>query len=191
MTYDMLRPNISIEEKSNAFDKLRQELKSLDGAYIKVGFPEGKKPGAPKNSKKKRKPWDDMSEVASVATWLEFGVPKSQQETMRGILTGRSSSNWKIPPRPFFRTTIDGSKEALNEFKKKIYDRFLLGRLSPKGALDNVGLWMQNRLRQSILKVKWAPNAEKTKQAKGSSKPLIDTGQMINSVTFVNSLDKK
>jgi hypothetical protein len=175
----MLRPKIEIIEKDTGYAKLKKELAEINGAFVKVGFPEGSSVGSPGSPgktrrKKPKKPWDNMSEVARVATWNEFGVPEKN-----------------IPSRPFFRNAIDSGSEALSEFKKKIYDQFLLGRMTPKGALDNVGLWMQNRIRQSILKGSWTPNAPRTKRQKESSKPLIDTGQLVNSVSWINSLTKK
>jgi hypothetical protein len=175
----MLRPHISIEEKGeNVYKKLRTELKQLDGAFVKVGFPEGGKVGSPGKRKKDAKPYSDMSEIAQIAAWNEFGVPGKNKE-------------WQIPPRPFFRSAVDGGREALKGFKEKVYNLFVLGRLSPAQALDELGLWMQARLRTSIRNGDWPANAPSTIKAKGSSKPLIDTAQMLNSVTWIKILAGK
>jgi hypothetical protein len=186
----MLRPTVAIEEKSNAFDAMRADLKLLSDAFVKVGFPEGAKPGKPKNILVDAKPYEDMSEVARIATWNEFGVAKTQIETMRGIMTGRSASNWKLPPRNFFRSAVDGSNEQLKNVKERLYQQFLLGRLTAVQVLDSLGLWMQAKIRNSIIHGNWTPNAPSTIKQKGSSKPLIDSSQMLNSVTWVNSLSK-
>jgi hypothetical protein len=177
----MLRPNISITDKDFGFKKFRKELDELNGGFVLVGFPNSAEPGQPKQVGSGGKPYENMSEVNRVATWNEFGVPGPC----------KNGKQWKNPPRPFFRSAIDGNREALKNFKEKVYGLFLLRRLSPAMALDEVGLWMQAKIRQSILKGGWTPNAPSTKKRKGSSKPLVDTGQMVNSVTFVNSLDKK
>lgn len=175
----MLRPKILIIEKSNFYNKLKDDLSKLNNNYVKVGFPDGKNPGSPGapgkvRKKKPKKPWDNMSEVARIAAWNEFGVPAKN-----------------IPSRPYFRNAIDGSREELKEFKKNVYAQVLQGKIIPHQALELIGLWMQNKIRESILKGSWTPNAERTIREKGSSKPLIDSGQMINSVTFVNSLTKE
>lgn len=176
----MLRPKIEIVEKDTGYAKLKEALLQLTGGFVKVGFPEGKEPGSagsPGKSRKKgkpKKPWQNMSEVARVAVWNEFGVPAK-----------------KIPSRPFFRNAIDGSREELTTFKKNIYDQFLQKKITPHQALELIGLWMQNKIRESILKGSWAENAQRTKDQKESTKPLIDSGQLINSLTFVNSLSKE
>jgi hypothetical protein len=175
----MLRPKLEIIEKDTGYAKLKNALLQLTGGYVKVGFPDGKAPGSPGDpgkprKKKPKKPWDNMSEVARIATWNEFGVPAKN-----------------IPSRPFFRNAIDSSREELKEFKKNVYDQVIQGKITPHQALELIGLWMQDKIRESILKGSWTPNAERTKRAKGSSKPLIDSGQLVNSVTWINSLTKK
>jgi hypothetical protein len=180
MIYDMLRPKIEIVEKDTGYAKLKEALLQLTGGFVKVGFPEGKAPGSPgdpgkaRKKGKPKKPWDNMSEVARIAAWNEFGVPAKN-----------------IPSRPYFRNAIDGSREELKEFKKDIFEQVTQGKINPHQAFELIGLWMQNKIRESILKGSWKPNAERTKREKGSSKPLIDSGQMINSLTFVNSLSKE
>jgi hypothetical protein len=175
----MLRPKIEIVEKDTGYAKLKEALLRLSGGFVKVGFPEGKAPGSPGDpgkprKKKPKKPWDNMSEVARIAVWNEFGVPAKN-----------------IPSRPFFRNAIDGNREKLKEFKKDIYEQVLQKKITPHQALELIGLWMQDKIRESILKGSWMPNSERTKREKGSSKPLIDSGQLINSLTFVNSLTKE
>jgi hypothetical protein len=187
----VLHPKISIEEKGgNVYEKFRADLKQLNGAFVKCGWPEGAKVGYPSKHKIGPVESKDMSEVAKIAAWNEFGVPKKQTETEK--MLGMASGGWRIQPRPAFRAATDGNREKLKAFKERVYNEFLLGRLTPKQALDEIGLWMQAQIRGSILRGGWAPNKPSTlKQKHGSTKPLIDTGQEINSVTWTNSLDKK
>jgi hypothetical protein len=194
-----LHPKISIEEKGgNVYTQLRRDLREINGAFVKVGFPEGGKVGSPNKRKEtglesmlgmSSGGSNDMSEIAKIAAWNEFGVPKKQTETE--AMLGIASGGWAIPPRPAIRTAIDTNREELKAFKAKVYEQVLLGKLTPKQGLDMVGLWMQKKMRDSVLRGHWKPNKPSTIKAKGSSKPLIDTGQELNSVTFTNSLDKK
>jgi hypothetical protein len=188
----VLHPKISIEEKGgNVYTQLRRDLREINGAFVKVGFPEGGKVGYPSRHKIGPVESKDMGEVAKIAAWNEFGVPKTQAETMRGIMTGRSASPWKLPPRPAMRSAVDGNFENLKAFKAKVYEQVLDGKLTPKQGLDMLGLWMQNKMKNSILHGHWQKNAPSTlKQKHGSTKPLIDTAQELNSVTWTNSLDK-
>jgi hypothetical protein len=180
----------SCVDKSKTYQELQKTIGELHGGYIKSGFPEGGKVGYP--SKHKIGPVEsmDMSEIAKIAAWNEFGVPKKLSESMRGIMTGRSTSAWKLVPRAFFRTAIDGGREKIFEMSNKFANLAMIGKLTVDQAFENLGLYMQSIIRESIRHGQWAPNAPSTIKAKGPSKPLIDTGQMINSVTHVKVTGK-
>lgn len=211
----MIRPTFRIEEKNpDGFRRFRDDLRDLDGSFVKVGFPIGAKPGAaktkrvtiegvgsyPKISGSGRSAYSDMEEVARVAAWNEFGVPMKSRVKKLGETgkTGRylamqertdglkrwNKGFWFIPPRPFFRTAVDSSREALSNHIDRTVAAFMLGKSTPQKVLELVGVWMQNRIKRTLTTGNWIPNADITKRRKKSSKPLIDTGQMRNSVTF-------
>ena len=154
------------------YKEMQAALAELNGGYIKSGFPDGKDPGPPMKSRAGAKPYDNMGEVARVAAWTEFGTAT-------------------IPSRPFFRTVIDSSRDKIFDMAAKFADLALIGKLSTDQAFENLGLYMQSIIRGSIRNGGWTANAPRTTKAKHSSRPLIDTGQMINSVTFVKVLRGK
>ena len=59
-----------------------------------------------------------------------------------------------------------------------------LGRASFSQFLNAAGVFMVDGVKKSISGDAWTPNSPVTIALKGSSKPLIDTGVMLNSVTF-------
>lgn len=90
----------------------------------------------------------------------------------------------RVPERSFIRAAFDANRERyIEQFKTLIgavYDRKLtlrraLGLLGQQASSD-----MRNKIRAGIP----PPNAEATIARKGSSKPLIDSGQLINSVSY-------
>ena len=193
MVYDIV-------ETSNIYKELIRDLQEVKGSFVKVGFPSGAKPGPAKKSSENKKPYSDISEVAQVAIWNEFGVPMksrvkklgatgtagrylSMQEKTAG-LNRWNKGFWFIVPRPFFRTAIDRNKIALNSFIDKVAAQLILGRISPDDALKLIGEWMQGKIKKSITTGNWPQNAPSTKKRKGSTKPLIDTSQMRNTVTY-------
>ena len=161
----------SIIKNQKPYLELQKAIKELNGSFVKSGFPEGKEVGVPNKSKKDAKPYSDMSEVSRIAVWNEFGTDR-------------------IPSRPFFRNAIDGNREKISTMIGKLANLAMIGRIAPGRALENLGLFMQSIIRASIRTTLDPPNAPRTIKAKHSSHPLIDTGQMINSVTFVKIVGK-
>lgn len=173
--------------KTDNYARIMATAKALNGGFVKVGFPEKAEPaGWLRALKTGAKPYENMSEVARIAVWNEYGVPNKAAVAagaMRGFM-----SYWRIPPRPFFRTAIDGSARELAVFIKRVESMALRGKITVKQALETLGLWDQAKIRESIRNTTTPPNADATIAAKGSSHPLIDTGQMLLSVSFVTSL---
>ncbi len=187
----MIRPTFQIEEKNpDVFSRLKAELKELDGAFVKVGFPDGVKPGEPTREGGNDKPYSDIGEVARVAIWNEFGATIKVTEKMRkylhviGIHLKAGTKAIHIPSRPFFRTAIDTNRPGLHSLMDKTAAAFLGNKIGPQKTLEIIGLWMQDKIKRMITAGDWIPNADSTKKLKESSRPLIDTSQMINSVTF-------
>ena len=61
--------------------------------------------------------------------------------------------------------------------------RMIVGRETMRGMLGKAGEFMVGAIKDSIRNGEWVPNKPRTIAVKGSSKPLIDTAQMINSVS--------
>lgn len=108
--------------------------------------------------------YPDGTAIALVAAVNEFGAPS------RGI-----------PPRPFIRvgTIAKHSKEWGEETGAalKAYD------MDPAKALGAMGELIAGEMREAIIELADPPNAASTIRAKGSDSPLVDTGQMLASVT--------
>jgi hypothetical protein len=104
---------------------------------------------------------------------------------------------WRIPPRPVLEPALDNSKEQIAELMKDTVNIALDGgNVTP--ALNVVGMQGQNIARDWFTNPdnNWAPNADSTIngwkshwgkffKGKGSDKPLIDTGEMRKSITYV------
>ena len=169
-----ITPTLNVIQTNNGgYNQLVANAALLNEMKVKVGFPEGAKVGKASGKGSGHKPYSDLSEVTRIAVWNEFGVP----DKVKG--------GWKIPPRPFFRNALDKARKPLPDFQDKIIAAVTRGKMTALQALDALGIWMSDRIKRSIRETLEPPNAESTKAAKGSSHPLIDTGQLINSVTFV------
>lgn len=90
----------------------------------------------------------------------------------------------RIPERPFMRTALDANAS-------RYFDLFQAGLSSTvdgKGAgarlATRLGVEARNDIIESIQSGQWTPNAPSTIESKGSSKPLVDTGEMQRALTF-------
>ncbi len=109
--------------------------------------------------------YPDGTPVAFVAVINEFGTSR-------------------IPERPFFRNAIDGAHEDLLAAIKAAVDPIDMEFTTV--IAGRVGLVMQGRIQKSITTLREPPNAPSTiVRKKGKSNPLINTGFMRGSVTFI------
>lgn len=101
------------------------------------------------------------------------------------IHTNGSPAN-NIPPRPVVEPAIQDSKEEIGTLLKEAILKALEGDTGGAMAgMERAGTQGENAVKGWFTNPKngWAENAESTKKKKGSSKPLIDTGQLRKSIT--------
>lgn len=87
-----------------------------------------------------------------------------------------------IPPRPFLRNTIKRNEKKWANFLKEYFNANMDGHMTLKMIALNIALMMQGDIQKSILSNTPPPNKPSTIRQKGSSKTLIDTGLLLNSV---------
>lgn len=111
--------------------------------------------------------WFD-GDIATIAAVQEFGSPKRN-----------------IPPRPAVRQAFENHRGELAALQAKIARALVEGKLTEARAMQLLGMWAVGAIKATITSEgKFAPLAPATIRAKGTAKPLIDTGQLVASVTF-------
>jgi hypothetical protein len=88
-----------------------------------------------------------------------------------------------IPPRPFTRKAFDNNKSNLKKKAKELYIKVADGKITAKKAIQELGVYHETQIKKSIRNGNWTANAPITIKRKKSDRPLIDTGEMLNSVT--------
>jgi hypothetical protein len=106
--------------------------------------------------------YPDGTPVAMVAAIQDWGAPGAN-----------------IPPRPFFRNMIAAKK---GEWPKAISDLLKANDYDALLTLQQTGQTVAGQLRESIQQTNSPPLKPATIRRKGFATPLIDTGQMFNSV---------
>ena len=88
----------------------------------------------------------------------------------------------KMPERSFIRGTVDAKKRLIARTAKTLMQRVFQGELDTKKALNLLGVFVQGLMRGRMSQGIPPPLKAATIARKGSSKPLIDTGQLRSSV---------
>lgn len=141
--------------------ELRRRLRALGkvGAHVKVGV--FGSAGAHAGS------GISMVEIAAVH---EFGSPSIG-----------------VPSRSFIRAGILEKKEEMQKFLVALAKQVVTSqsRSAVTQALEKLGLWAQTAVKKKITGGDIPPPlAPATIARKGSSKPLVDTGQLVNSIAY-------
>lgn len=139
----------------DAFRKLNVALKDLHGVNGRVGYVE---PAT----------YPDGPSVALVAAVQELGHGPSG-----------------IPPRPTLGPTIEAKAPTYRDQFAKGARAILRGEQTALTVMEAMVLVAAGDVKQSISELQSPPLKPATIRRKGSAKPLIESGQMIQAVTGV------
>lgn len=107
---------------------------------------------------------EDGTDVCDVAAWNELGTAN-------------------MPSRPFLRKSVDENEDKIDNFLQSKKKDLVRG-VSAEQVLKEIGIFQKDLIQEKITEGSFAPNAPATIRQKGSSKPLIDTGRMRQSVNY-------
>ena len=98
--------------------------------------------------------------------------------------TAEGRSYPEIPARPFMKFAMEIWEREFPKILKAYLPKVLGGTMSVDQLLKVIGERSKEAVQKAIREGEYAPLSPRTIAAKGSSTPLIDTGLMVNSVTF-------
>ena len=157
----------------NGYSARVNDIAEMNHLFTKVGFPENGELGEATKKGSGHEATETMSEIITVAAVHEFGAPARN-----------------IPERSFIRTSFDDNFTALQEFKKMQAALVIQGKQSAMTGIRKIGEWLTNKTKARINSNIPPKLADKTIARKHSSRALIDTAQMINSVQHVEEYVK-
>lgn len=108
---------------------------------------------------------DDGTDICDVAVYNELGTEN-------------------IPARPFLRDSVDNHESEINAFLQQKKKDLVRGK-SAEQVLKEIGIFQKDLIQEEITSGSFVPNADSTIRKKGSSKPLVDSGRMRQSVNYV------
>ena len=156
--------------KHNGFPSMKKELGLLDGQKIEVGVLKG--------------------ESKWLASIHEYGCNIEVTPRMRaylhrqGLHLKKSTTHIYIPERSFLRTGYDKNRDAVMKKATRLMSEVAAGRMSAEGCMKGVGLELSSKIKDYARDLNKPENHPFTVDQKGSSNPLVDSGDMIEGITW-------
>jgi hypothetical protein len=152
---------VNVKADTKILDRIRASVKKLDRAYVKVGVL-GSKGGDQKHDAESG---FTMIELAAVH---EFGT-----------------SDGRVPERAWIRLSFQTSEKELSAFIAPLAAAVVQDKMDIMRALGLVGQWGVAEVRRTVTQSDIPPPlADSTIARKGSDRPLLDTGRMLQSVQY-------
>lgn len=149
-------PRVRIIDRDKGWKALLKRTKKLDrrrGVTVGVHSGEGAAPSG-----------DSALSVLDVATIHEFGLGNN-------------------PERSFVRAYADEHSDEVKAKEKELIAGAVKGKRTAEDVLELLGLWIVGKMQERIRGGIAPPNDPVTEDRKGSTTPLIDTGQLVSSIT--------
>lgn len=105
------------------------------------------------------------TDICDVAMWNELGTVN-------------------MPSRPFLRKSVDENENKIKAFIRQM-KKDLISGVPASQVFKKIGIFQKDLIQNKIKDGDFAPNAPATVKKKRSGRPLIDTGQMRQSVDYV------
>jgi hypothetical protein len=102
--------------------------------------------------------------VLEIATFHEFGMG--------------------VPERSFIRGWFDAFKDQAQKYISTMMQSVIAGKRTKAQALQLLGVRFVGECQKYLITAPFVPLAPATIRRKGSSIPLVDTGQLKSSITF-------
>lgn len=113
-----------------------------------------------------------------------FPAGKSSTDIVNRAVWNHYGTSRGIPARPFLLNAIRKNRRKYLEAMKTAGAKILRGEASLDQTMRKLGIMAQGDIQDEITNLRTPPNAPSTIAAKGSSNPLIDTGEMRSKVTW-------
>lgn len=163
--------DIQVKSNTKALSKFITTIKDLDGRSVKAGVPDG--------------------EQAWLAGIHEFGLNIAVTPKMRAFLHANglhlspSTTEIRIPERSFLRNGFDASRNDVKKQAERALKSMTNGALDADDVLELIGSTLAKKI-QTYARDLGTPAKHPftLKMNGGKANPLIDSGDMINSITF-------
>lgn len=153
--------SVTFESKDLGKARIKKDIRGLNSYAALVGIPST----APRPvDKKTKKPL--AINMASLA-----------------LIHERGSAANNIPARPFMKQTRQRAEGRFARLLRRLYKQVVDGKVRPFDGLSKLGVAYEGEMKNTFTTGSFTPNKPATIKRKGSSRPLIDTGHLRQSIT--------
>ena len=162
---------IKVKTTKNEFPRMEKTMRSLNGRRVKCGAIGG-------------------GEHAWLAGIHEYGCRIPVTPKMRAYLHNKglhlkeSTTEIVIPERSFLRAGFDEHHQKVENKVDRTLPDVLAGTMSKEQFLETIGILLSSKIKDYARDLSKPANHPFTVEQKGSSNPLVDTGAMIESITY-------
>lgn len=142
------------------------------------------------NVRDDRRMWDKLIREISVPKNVEVGI-RGEDDQRHALEVGNVELGaihefglGNVPERSFIRDTIDKNLNGYRPLTRALSKRVYTLKMSLKNALEVLGSKVQSDMRRAIEAGIPPALDPATIARKGSSKPLVDTGQLKASISY-------
>lgn len=164
---------VKIKSKGDDFPSMKKRLEVVNGTGVEVGVLQG--------------------EHQWLAGIHEYGCDIEVTPAMRAYLHGQglhlkdSTTHIHIPERSFLRTGYDENADDVAKKATRMLADVAEGRMSVEALYKGVGLELSSKIKDYARDLDSPENHPFTVDQKGSSNPLVDSGDMISGITWRKS----
>lgn len=159
------------QTKKNDFPKIEASIRQIDGKKVSVGVLGG-------------------GEQSWLAGIHEYGCTIEVTDKMRkylaatGLYLKKTTTHITIPERAFLRNGYDNCKDDVIAKAEALLGDVMGGTMSATQLFELVGLLMKSKIQDYARDLDSPPNHPYTVANKGSSNPLVETGDMIGAINY-------
>lgn len=161
----MIKTTVKITDKRERQRRLERVARASRGSYATCGV---KDPD-------EFYPESNVT-VGQVAAWMEFGTATA-------------------PSRSFLRTPVDQADGLINKLRDRMLEAIITEQISIAQALETLGFFVSNRMKNAIYRGISPPLAEATVENKRRDRPikgvsptpttpLMDTGLLVSKISY-------
>lgn len=153
----------SVVDRDLGWRDIKLQIRLAKRSYTKIGIQQESNLGD-----------RELGEMATIGAVHEFGSPRR-----------------RVPARSFMRTSFDEQLNEINNLKRSLHSAVLQRRITVRQALAILGEFMTSKVKKKIDDIKYPPlkNPSERRSGGGTPNPLVDTGQLINSITHTEVIN--
>lgn len=162
-----------VEKELEYINDIQKQFEILERKNINIGVLDSESP-----------------KILMIAHVQEFGIQIKITDKMRrylrmmGLFLKDSTTHINIPERSFIRRTVDEKENDILKFKNERIDKMIDGNMTAIEYLNELGKYMVELTKETLIKLDSPKNHPFTANQKGSSNPLIDTGKLLESISY-------